>query len=130
MGQYIVSQFIGLNRETVMVFSLDASCRITGRKILFCGSFRDAKVSAADLSRFAIASGAEFVVLAHNHLSGTLIPSETDVSTTRRLFHALHTVGIHLGEHFIVAGGKYMPTMCNSTSYNGFERLPFAEDEE
>ena len=130
LGQYIVSQFIGLNRETVMVFSLDASCRITGRKILFCGSFRDAKVSAADLSRFAIASGAEFVVLAHNHPSGTLIPSETDVSTTRRLFHALHTVGIHLGEHFIVAGGKYMPTMCNSTSYNGFERLPFAEDEE
>lgn len=57
-------------------------------------------------------------------------PSETDVSTTRRPFHALHTVGIHLGEHFIVAGGKYMPTMCNSTSYNGFERLPFAEDEE
>ena len=45
LGKYVASQFIGLNRETVMAFSLDASCRITGRKILFCGCFRDAKVS-------------------------------------------------------------------------------------
>lgn len=125
LGKYVASQFIGLNRETVMAFSLDASCRITGRKILFCGCFRDAKVSAADLSRFAIASGAEFVVLAHNHPSGTLVPSNTDLSTTRRLFHALQAIGIHLSEHFIIAGGKYMPTMYNSSNYNGYERIPF-----
>ena len=31
LGKYVASQFIGLNRETVMAFSLDASCRITGR---------------------------------------------------------------------------------------------------
>ena len=101
LGKYVASQFIGLNRETVMAFSLDASCRIT------------------------IASGAEFVVLAHNHPSGTLVPSNTDLSTTRRLFHALQAIGIHLSEHFIIAGGKYMPTMYNSSNYNGYERIPF-----
>ena len=130
LGAYIASQFIGLERETVMVFGLDASNMLKSRKILFCGGFRDAKISASRLSRFALSCGADYIVLAHNHPGGSLMPSEADMIATRRLCKALQAVDVRLAEHFIVASGKFVQIMNNSSSENGYLSLDFFEGEE
>jgi DNA repair protein RadC len=46
------------------------------------------------------------IVLAHNHPSGQLRPSRDDLAQTRSLARAILPLGIHLEDHFIVAGDR------------------------
>lgn len=47
------------------------------------------------------------IIVAHNHLSGSLQPSENDKWTTRKLNAAVDTLDIKLLDHLIVAGSGY-----------------------
>ena len=48
-----------------------------------------------------------FVYLAHNHPSGVALPSEADCSATVAVEAGLHTVGIQLLDHIIVAENDF-----------------------
>ena len=58
------------------------------------------------------------------------MPSEADMIATRRLCKALQAVDVRLAEHFIVASGKFVRIMNNSSSENGYLSLDFFEGEE
>ena len=53
----------------------------------------------------ALANNAVSVIVAHNHPSGGLTPSDQDRALTRRLSSALSLVDIRLLDHFIVGFG-------------------------
>ena len=44
-----------------------------------------------------------FRSLAHNHISGLALPSQADLTTTRRLRAVLREVGVELSDHLIFA---------------------------
>lgn len=56
-----------------------------------------------DVAADAIAFHATAVVMAHNHPSGDPTPSQADRDSTRRLAHALDTLGVKLLDHLVVA---------------------------
>jgi DNA repair protein RadC len=51
-----------------------------------------------------LASG---VVVAHNHPSGNLQPSQSDIDLTKKLKEAGKFLEVQLLDHLIIAGNKY-----------------------
>jgi DNA repair protein RadC len=52
----------------------------------------------------ALQLNASALILAHNHPSGVVDPSEADRSITQRLVEALKLVEIRVLDHFIIGG--------------------------
>lgn len=46
------------------------------------------------------------VVLIHNHPSGEITPSQTDVDTTHKIRRSLRSIGVKLIDHIVVSGDK------------------------
>ena len=53
-------------------------------------------------------ANATSVVLAHNHTTGTMIPSLEDVEYTRNACRALSLVDVILTDHLILCDGSYL----------------------
>lgn len=76
-----------------------------------CASTFDVKI----MCKIAIDSLAEQVILVHNHPSGSITPSESDIKVTRQAKKALEILDIRLTDHLIMTKSAYY-----SFSDNGF----------
>ena len=47
------------------------------------------------------------IILVHNHPSGNLIPSQSDINFTNRIKNACEILGIQLLDHIIIGGNSY-----------------------
>ncbi|MCX6272801.1 MAG: DNA repair protein, partial [Bacteroidetes bacterium] len=54
----------------------------------------------------ALKTNSSSIILCHNHPSGNICPSESDISLTHTLFHAGQLLGIKLLDHLIIAQGE------------------------
>ena len=84
-----------------------------GYHLLDCVKISEGIVNASAISirkiaTLALLRNASFVMLAHNHPGGTVIPSGDDLNVTRALSAALELLSVHLTEHYIVAGEQYV----------------------
>jgi DNA repair protein RadC len=71
-------------------------------------------VHTKEVARQALLHNASAVILAHNHPSGVMEPSQADEFVTRRLRDALALLDIRVLDHFIVGDRS-----CYSFSENG-----------
>ena len=90
--------------EGSFVLPLDGARRMLGEPALVAlGTAADTtEVRVQDVFREAFRSGAEAIIVAHNHPGGTLRPSREDVELTRRLFAAADLLGVRMLDHLIV----------------------------
>ena len=107
-GRFFVNRFIGVSAEEIYAAFLD-----NGYHLLDCVKISEGVVNASAISirkvaTIALMRNASFVMLAHNHPGGTVIPSGDDLNVTRALSAALEMLGVHLAEHYIVAGEQYV----------------------
>ncbi len=114
VGEFLVHRFFGEGREKVFVMLLDNSMCLISSEMLFDGSVNSAALDTKKIYKFAFENNAANVIIAHNHPSGTVIPSEDDIRTTSIISEGLGCLGINLAEHFVVSGDRYMPIMRNS----------------
>ena len=115
LQRYLVEVLDGRDRETFMAVFLDAQHAFIASEILFVGSVDRACVYHRVVLMRALSYQAVSVVVAHNHPSGSLIPSTADIETTRKLTRCLKLVDIALADHIIVASGR-----CESLRNLGF----------
>ena len=73
-------------------------------------------VSTRDIVHEALDSGCTNVIMAHNHPSGTALPSPADIQITSLVANALRVVEIHLLDHMVIADGDYV-SMAQSEKY-------------
>lgn len=59
------------------------------------------------IAKYAIESLATGVILAHNHPSGNLTPSDADISITKKIKDGLNIFDIKLLDHFIITASDY-----------------------
>lgn len=105
---FSVVRFLGVRRqECVVVALLDGGNRILGLRELFRGTATGATVSTRDVFLAALEYRASGVVVAHNHPSGQLLPSEEDDRFTGQLVRGGRLVGIPLVDHLIVGRGEF-----------------------
>lgn len=99
---YLIGEFLGLDREMFLMISVDVDCNILNKHTLSIGSESSSMVSIKEVVRNAVTDKAKFVFIAHNHPNGLLVPSNNDIELTRIVCEALALVEIPVIEHYIV----------------------------
>lgn len=89
-------------KEVFVGIFLDAKNRVLTSKILFTGTLTTSSVYPREVIISALQHNAAAVIFAHNHPSGDVEPSKSDIQITRKLFFALKYVEIVLHEHMII----------------------------
>lgn len=99
---YCKSKFSGKTHEEFRVLFLDTKFTLIEDKCLAKGTLDHATVYPREVVKSALSIGARSVILVHNHPSGDLNPSQSDIDLTRKLVQALDTVDIQVHDHIIV----------------------------
>ena len=89
-------------KEVFVAIFLDAKNRVLTSKILFTGTLTTSSVYPREVIISSLQHNAAAVIFAHNHPSGDVEPSKSDIQITKKLFFALKYVGIILHEHMII----------------------------
>ncbi len=102
LQKYLI-QFIG--HKTKEVFAgifLNAKNRVLTSSILFTGTLTTSSVYPREVIKKALQHNAAAIIFAHNHPSGDIEPSKSDIQITKDLLFALKYVGIVVHEHMII----------------------------
>ena len=105
--QYLQLELAQLKHEVFAVLFLDTQNRLLSYQPMFRGSLSQAMVYPREVAKTALTLGANGVVLAHNHPSGSVRPSKEDIELTKTMQVALGVIDVTVRDHIIVAQGKY-----------------------
>ena len=70
---------------------------------MFTGTIDGASVYPREIVREALLLNAKSIIVAHNHPSGILEPSNADKRITRRIIEACNVLDINLLDHILVS---------------------------
>lgn len=92
------------NAETELVYALflDEQGSLLNKQLIFRGGISSAKFSLRPVTEGSIRSGGNTVIVAHNHPSGSSVPSGEDIHTTKLMASYLLANEITLAEHYVV----------------------------
>lgn len=91
------------DREHFCVLMLNAKNITIGMNIVSIGGVSSAPVHPREVLKPAILANACALILAHNHPSGALTPSNADKAITQKIVHASKIIGITVHEHLIIS---------------------------
>lgn len=102
------SDQIGLLEEFYILL-LDRASRVMGRYLVSQGGMAGTVVDAKIVFAAALKARASSIILAHNHPSGSLFPSQPDKNLTRKLIEGGKVLDILILDHLILSpeGGYY-----------------------
>jgi DNA repair protein RadC len=86
---------------------LSARTTVIGVHTVSVGSLNASIVHPREVFRPAVEQSAASILIAHNHPSGNVDPSDDDLVLTKRLVQVGELLGIHVLDHLIVAKGNY-----------------------
>ena len=96
------------SEEHFWMMALDTARHIKGLFTVSQGTLTAALVHPREVFIRAILAGAASIIIAHNHPSGSLKISEQDKCVSALIKQVGELVGIHMDDHLILAGGKYV----------------------
>ena len=89
-------------KEYFVIFFLDTQNQVIKREIISMGTLNASLIHPREVFEPAIKYLASHVVLAHNHPSGSLSPSDEDILVTQRLIEAGRILGIEVLDHVVI----------------------------
>jgi len=96
-----------LRHEECWAILLNSAKRAIGVERLSSGGIGGTVVDIRTLMALALRYGATSLILAHNHPSRSLNPSEPDITLTRQIVEAGKLMNVPLHDHLIIAGDNY-----------------------
>ena len=105
--------------EEVIMICLNGDRKVLGIHHLGVGSVTSVELPVREICVIALRERAAGVVLSHNHLVDFAVPSNADILSTGRLFHALRLIGVELVDHVIVADDEAV-SMRDSGTFETF----------
>ncbi len=97
-----------LSHEVFCVFYLNQSNKILRYEIISSGGLTGTVADIRIMLKNALLQNANKLIIAHNHPSGNLQPSQADKDLTRKLREAAEYMDIKLLDHLIIAGTNYL----------------------
>ena len=94
--------FRGKTKEEFYIVCLDSRFRIRHTELLARGSSTEVPVYVRQIREVVVRTGAETILLAHNHPGGSAQPSQKDIALTRQAALAMDTVSVPLLDHIII----------------------------
>ncbi len=104
---YLFAKFYGAKKEMFYVLALDAHEQVIKGDNIKGDSADNVQVSVRRVVDFALKNRATSILIAHNHPSGNLEPSQNDFAITRDIAWTLDSVGISLLDHYIFNASEY-----------------------
>ncbi|NTV15327.1 MAG: DNA repair protein RadC [Desulfobulbaceae bacterium] len=102
VADYLVHEMCSLKKEIFKGVFLDAAHAVITTETLSEGTLTSNTVYPRELIKLALEHHAAALVIAHNHPSGNLTPSQDDLNLTRHLYRACRLVNINLLDHLII----------------------------
>ncbi len=102
VADYLIHSMRGLQHEVLTVVFLDAAHGIIDTAVVAEGTVTVNTIYPRELIKAALARNASALVLAHNHPSGSLVPSRQDEELTRSLHLVCSFMHINLLDHLII----------------------------
>ncbi len=94
-------------QEYFVCLTLDGANRLIAKRVITIGTLTSSLVHPREVFADAITDRAASIIVAHNHPSGNLKPSDADVQITRRLETSASLLGINLTDHIIVTKASF-----------------------
>jgi DNA repair protein RadC len=94
-------------KEHFIVFYLDTQNHVIERQIISIGTLNTSLVHPREVFESAVRLSSASIIVAHNHPSGSLDPSNEDRDVTRRLVEAGEILGIEVTDHIITTREGY-----------------------
>lgn len=94
-------------QEYFVCITLDGANRLIEKRTITIGTLTASLVHPREVFADAISDRAASIIVAHNHPSGNLHPSDADRAVTERLREAGELLGISLTDHIIVTKDSF-----------------------
>lgn len=95
------------DREHMVALCLDKKGQIQSIHEISVGTLDKALAHPREVFKAAILANAAAIILAHNHPSGYVEPSDDDILLTERLREAGDIIGIEVKDHLIIGSNSY-----------------------
>ena len=105
-ARYLFRIYENIRQETVCAIYLDSEGGMLDSSFVYRGGVNSAQFSLRTVTEGVLRNRGSGVIIAHNHPSGSVIPSGDDVLTTRRIATHLAANDITLVEHYVMGFGE------------------------
>ena len=105
--EFLQAKIGRLPHEVFLCLYLDSRFRLIEVQELFRGSLTHTAVYPREILKEALARNASALIVAHNHPSGSPLPSQADQEITKTLCEVLDLIDIPLLDHCIVSGSGF-----------------------
>lgn len=103
----IKADLMDIPHEAFWILLLNRANRLIKKIQVSQGGVHGTVADPRIIFKLAIEAVASGIVLAHNHPSGSLTPSEQDITLTRKIREGAGLLEIHVLDHLIIAGQNY-----------------------
>jgi len=103
VAEIVRAKLSGSTQENFVALGLDSRQKLRLIQTIAIGSLAQVDVHPRELFRPLVRAGVHACVIAHNHPSGDLSPSEADLCLTRRMMEVGKIIGIPVLDHVIVS---------------------------
>ena len=97
-----------LTHEVVKLISLNPQNRLINCETISDGAVDITLLRPREVFESAFKNSATFIILVHNHPSGSPEPSESDIKVTKKLVRIGRVLGIWLQDHVIIGDGGFV----------------------
>ena len=102
-----LEEFKNEDREMFIVIGLDSKNKPIYREICAIGTLNSTVIHPREVFKKAIMMSCNAIIIAHNHPSGSLDPSNEDIDITRKLVEAGEILQIRVFDHIIISNQGY-----------------------
>lgn len=95
-------------KEFFYVLFLSRANRVLGISTINCGNISGVVVNIREIFQLTLLFHASQIIVAHNHPSGKLIPSENDKEITKKLQEGLSLFDAKLLDHLILTSENFL----------------------
>jgi DNA repair protein RadC len=106
-GLFAHEDRIDQDKEHFYVMHLDSRRHISLVELVAIGVLNDVRIHPRETFRRAVVEGTASIIVAHNHPSGEVTPSENDIKVTTHLFKAGDVLHIPLLDHIVFTKTSY-----------------------
>lgn len=94
--------FADLNHEEFWILILNQANCLIGKQLISKGGMAGTVADPKIIFKTALEHNAAYVIMAHNHPSGSLKPSQQDLNITKKMVEAGRMLDLHVLDHLIV----------------------------
>lgn len=107
-GSYLLKQYFGVTVERMSILCLNSLYELQSFVWLGVGDASSVECSAKAVVTAVTRQPCNAVVLAHNHPSNLLLPSDNDIMVTKQVKYLLQAIGVRLVDHIIIGRDDYV----------------------